>query len=155
MSKDWSILIGDCSYEPYEYEIKHLHNTGKIKEAIITEKHLKQEYNENENEKDYFYIYYYGNNIKHNTFDILDYKLKINDFEIYEFDNEIYIRKKYKDIEILKTVLNDLCYFYNYFKDSIDDEIKNRLDINKYDRFLWFECNINRHNHDLYFILNK
>jgi hypothetical protein len=154
---DWSILIGKCSYEPLLYEIKHMFNNGLITRRDIIEEDLNKEFSENENDFDYFYVYFYidcHDSFSHSTFNLID-KEHFKGFEIINIDNEYYIRKIYKEIEILKTILTDLCYFYNYFSTDIYEkyQIKLKKGINKEQQFKYFYSVKDMYTKELFFKL--
>lgn len=156
----WSIIKGNKGFEPHEYSGKYLHCEGELIESSDIKHLYNNEFNEYENKKEYFYIYYYHNNIyeiPHRELNLLE-PLKFYDYEIYDYDGYIYIRKKYKEIEILKNVLYDMCYLFNYFKNDImtnDININknkiNNLDIYPEQKFFGFNCAENKHNNELYF----
>jgi len=152
---DWSILSGNLNFEPHQYKIKKLNNNGTFIELEISEEDLMREFNEdNENYNDYYYIYYHYFSTL--SLSELNYNLELKGFEITTNDLDLYVRKRYKDSEILKNILNDICYLHNYFLNDINDEnIKECLQFNKNKNleFTGFKPLIDKKSGELYFFL--
>ena len=155
----WSIIKGNKGYEPHEFKGKYLHCEGIIMESNDIEHLYDREFNEYENQKDYFYVYYYTDTYKipHRELNLLE-PIKFNDYEIYSYDCCTYIRKKYKEVETLKNVLYDMCYFFNHFKNdimlndiNIDKNKINNLDIDADEKFQGFDDYENKYNNEIYF----